>query len=81
MTTYETPPNSRPMKIMYAFVSEDTLGNHGIVAARIGGQHMPLVTLEANLVPLMKMEAKQVMLKTGKRIRLATLKVEKLEDI
>lgn len=40
-----------------------------------------LVTLEANLVPLMKMEAKEAMLKTGKRIRLATMKVEKWEDI
>jgi hypothetical protein len=69
------------MKVMYAFVSEDALGNHGIVAARIAGQHMPLVTLEEKLVPLMKMEAKEAMLKTGKRIRLATLKVEKLEDI
>jgi hypothetical protein len=38
MTKYETPPNSRPLELMYAFISEDALGNHGIVSARLMGE-------------------------------------------
>lgn len=81
MTIYETPPNSRPLKVMYAFVSEDALGNHGILSVRLAGENMPLVTMNEMLVPLMRNEAKTAMLRTGKRVKLATLKVEKLEDI
>jgi hypothetical protein len=81
MTTYETPPNSRPLKTMYAFISEDAIGNHGIVSARLAGQNFPLVTMEAHLLPYMKDAAQKAMMGTGKRIKLATLKVEKWEDI
>lgn len=81
MTEYRTPPNSRPLKTMYAFVSEDALGNHGIVSARMMDQNFPLVTMETHLLPYMKEAAKKAMMGTGKRIMLATLKVEKWEDI
>jgi hypothetical protein len=81
-TAFMSPPNSRPLKTLYAFVSEDGDGNHGIIAHGVGNvPNLPLVTMDERLLPAMRQIAREVKQATGKKVLLVTLKVESMEDL
>lgn len=85
MNIYTLPPNEKPLTKLYAFVSEDEKGNHGILASIIpspmGLVTHTLVTMNERILPQMREIAKKTEKETGLRVRFVTLKVETMEDL
>ena len=72
-----TPDNETEIDTLYAFMSIDTEGRHGIVAEILPDLgSTPLVTALPNVAEKMKPLAQQIARKTGKRVGLFRFKRE-----
>lgn len=85
MNVYQIPPNEKPLTKLYAFVSEDEKGNHGVLAALIpspmGLVTHTLVTMNERIIPEMREIARRTQAETGRKVKFVTLKVEAMEDL
>ena len=71
------PGNTAEIDILYAFMSIDENGNHGIVAEILGGLgSTPLVTGSLKAVELLKPVAQRLARKTGKAVGLFAFRRE-----
>lgn len=79
MTEYVVPPNTKKADYIWAYLSEDAKGNHGIVASIIPYMgSTPLVTLSEVIADLMKSEALNVQQLTGQKIVLGKFKLDSI---
>jgi hypothetical protein len=76
--TILTPDNTESITELYAFLSVDA-GGDGDVARGYGGMMMPMIVSSPKLIERMKADAREIALKTGKRIVLAKFSVR--EDL
>lgn len=82
LTEYIFPPNTKKADYIWAYLSENENGQHGIVASLIPNLgSAPMVTMSEKVVGLMKEKAKQLQKETGKKIVLAKFKLESITEL
>jgi hypothetical protein len=77
MTEYIIPPNAKAADELWAYMSEDSEGKHGIVACIIPGLGLtPMVTLSEKVALLRRAEAIKCQKEIGVKIVLAKFRLE-----